>query len=197
MGTESPSPSRRTLLGGLLSAGVFGGAVASAAIATRAAKAAPLPAESPQLLALGAEIEPRLRAYRAAAERLSAACEMAARLWPPTPEEIVPTQRDYSRHDHRPFVLERDFEGNVVDHPQFDFDLEGGSAKIRGRLYTSKGVKEFLAETKLGPRTKWGRQLRSINDAAEKYEAECAEAIERSGIQDANAVTRNSAYDLQ
>jgi hypothetical protein len=39
------------------------------------------------------------------------------------------------------------------------------------------------------PRTKWGRQLKSIIPAAEKYEAALEAAIRISGIEDAKNAT--------
>lgn len=65
------------------------------------------PAEDPELLALGAEIGPRLDAYRAAAAALVEARTVAEKLWPAVPEEIVVTTK-----------RRRGFFGGCFEHEQ-------------------------------------------------------------------------------
>jgi len=156
----------------------------------------PLPTETPELLALGAEIEPKLQAYRAAAERLRKARATAESLWPMVPEEIVTTRDDRQLYDGC-HDREMDVDGEDVWPP----DYVGADGKTYGRpprrLFKAEPLKKFVIEHGIGSRTSWGRQLRPIIAASEKYETACAEAIEITGVEDAKDAVRRSAYDLQ
>jgi hypothetical protein len=74
---------------------------------------APSAAESAELLALGAELDIRIEAYRAAAARLAEVRAVAARLWPAVPAELVV---GFDRADRDLYAdcyaRETDFEGN-------------------------------------------------------------------------------------
>jgi|SRR5712664_1618080 len=187
---DGARPSRRGRLGGLLSAGVFGGAVASATIAGRPAAAEPLISESPKLIALGEEIAPRLEKYRAAVQRRLVA---RATPWPTVPSEIVLTTRKGRDLYDGCYAPETDIEGKeVCPEPKNDRH----SLPPR-RLLKAGPLKEFVIKYNVRPRTKWGRELKKIIAVAEKYEEACETAIRASGINDAGRAVRNSAYDLQ
>jgi hypothetical protein len=186
-------PSRRGLLGGLLSAGMFGGAAASLAMAGLPAAAQPLISENPDLLALGNKIEPRLQAYRAAVQRRFIA---RATPFPAVPEEIfVSNRRERELYDGC-YVDETNIEGATV-WPAYR-GADGQSYRLQpGRLLKAGRLKEFVAQNDIRPRTKWGRELKKKIAAAEQYEAAYEAAIRTSGILDALEAVRAASYDLQ
>lgn len=144
-------------------------------------------AEDPELLALGAELEVRLAAYRAAAERLAQACATAAELWPVVPDDIMVTSADDLSRFQDCTYEEVDHNGDEVWPPSFWRD---GKEYCRGpKLILAAGLLgEYLDEVRADPEAfqDWVEPdlVRRI-EAADRYEAACFEALEASGISEA------------
>jgi hypothetical protein len=104
------------------------------------------------------------------------------------PEEIVTTWEERQLYDgcHEP---EKHVDGSEV----YTIEYVGDDGKIYGRpprrLFKAELLKAFMVKHGIRPRTKWGRQLKSIIPAAEKYEAALEAAIRISGIEDAKNAT--------
>lgn len=161
----------------------------------------PAPSESPELLALGAEVETKLSSYRAAAAQLAEARATAAALWPVAPTEIVVDRRDRYARDLFADCYERetDFEGEQVWPDPFTKDGKEFQMPPRD-LLRSDALAQFLAEVRAEP-DDWdddglADDLAGRVRAAEAYEAACAHAIETSDIEEAKWKARRGASEL-
>ena len=67
------------------------------------------------------------------------------------------------------------------------------------RIFDSKSTKAAIERGNLycNRRTKFGKQLAKLIETAERYEAERAAAIERSGLDDAKARHWEAAYEIE
>jgi hypothetical protein len=156
--------------------------------------------ESPELLALGAEVDVKLDAYRAAAARLAEARAIAVALWPIPPESIlVPHIEDRNRFEGC-WERAEDFEGKMIYR-----DIVGTD----GKLYRNavplfvlqaedlEGLLELVREypddwSELGT----AEEMVDRIEAAKLYEAACAHAIEASEIVEVKELARGCASDL-
>jgi len=188
---QKPELSRRTLFGALAG----GAALAMPGIAATAAAAAV--AETAELLDLEVKLDLLVNAYRAAADRLRVAREVAEGLWPEVPAEILTTLDDRRSYPSRCYARETDMDGSEVWPPTY----VGEDGKTYGlpprQLFRAKPLKGLMVEHEIRPRTKWGRQLKAIIAVAEKYEAACAHAIEVSGIDEAKGTICEAARSLE
>jgi hypothetical protein len=207
--SDRPAPaslSRRAMVATLAAAFAPAPIVALPKIAQAAAASVALPAvlappasspagESAELLALGAEVDTKLEAYRAAGERLTEARAIAKALWPDVPEILVTTRDDRQLYEGC-YSREKDAEGADV----WPGEYRGADGKIYGRLprqlFVAEALKTFLSEFGYGPRTKTGRRFKPVIAAAEKYEAACDHAITSSGIEAAKAEAERRASDI-
>jgi len=200
--------SRRSVVGTMLAAlapaagtavalpKVIGTAVAIAA-PSAAAVITPSAVEAPELLALGAEVETALSAYREAAAKLVEARSTAAALWPSVPDDLIVSRADRDLWADR-YGSEVDFEGNEVLPEASAIDGKHFQLPPRNVLQASP-LKEFLADVEADPDDYgdgFAADLVSLVRAAELYETACARAIEASGIEDTKRAARLGAQRL-
>jgi hypothetical protein len=144
--------------------------------------------EGSELLALGAEVDAKLEAYRAAADALAAARATAKELWPPVPVElIVPFERVASDFYVGCYERETDFEGNEVWPEPYRQDGEWFGLPP-SQVLQSHSLEDFLADVRSDPDCYEDRVTAALEtriDAAKRYEAARAGAIETSGIVEA------------
>jgi hypothetical protein len=160
---------------------------------------APSATESAELLALGAELDIRIEAYRAAAARLAEARAVAARLWPAVPAELVV---GFDRADRDLYAdcyaRETDFEGREV-WPE-PYLLNGKSVEYPPRqILQAESLRQFLTDVREDPDSfePWlAGHLAECLDAAERFEAARAHAIEICGIAEAKEAAQDRAQDL-
>jgi hypothetical protein len=148
--------------------------------------------EDVNLLALGEEIDPLLNAYRAAAERKRQARVMAEALCPPLPDELVVKPKDRLRWAG---CAEReiDVEGKDVWPPNYT----GADGKTYARLPREILKGNLIKEIYASRRTKRGKEAWKLIEISEKYEAERAAALDRSGVLEAANELCNSAVDIE
>lgn len=187
--------SRRTMMTALAAAA----SSLPALLPEKAAASLPQTTENPELLALGAEVEANLSAYRATAARLSEARAIAAGLWPSMPPELV-VSRNHADLDFWAdcYAPEVDFEGNKVGPEPYAVDGETFGLPPR-HILQADALREFLADVQADPDfgDDIASDIASRLHAAERYEAACANAIEVSGIEQASRDTRRSASHLR
>jgi hypothetical protein len=185
--------SRRGFLGRAATFLAASAAGSTAIVATRSAPAADLPQEDPAIIALGERIDPLLAAYRNAAEdRLKARANAEANC-PAVPEELVceGAPCGYS-------VNECDVEGKEILHDVFTVDGTK-RARLPRQILNSEETKAAIARGNLhcDRRTTFGKKLVRLIETAEKYEAERAVAIERSGLDDAMGRQFEAANEIE
>jgi hypothetical protein len=185
--------SRRSFLGRAATFIAAGAAGSTAIVATRPPPAADLPQEDPAIIALGERIEPLLLEYRiAAADRAKARASAEANC-PAVPEELVckGPPCGYS-------VNEVDVEGKEILHDVFAVDGKK-YARLPREILNSEETKAAIARGNLhcDRRTTFGKNLVRLVETAEKYEAERAAAIERSGLDDAIRCQFEAAYEIE
>jgi hypothetical protein len=169
-----------------------GAAVNTAAIvATRPAPAATLPQEDPAIIAMGERIEPMLAAYRNAAEDRLKARANAEASCPAIPEELVCSAASWAGCTDS----ERDVEGKEIVPPA----VIGEFPPRPRRILHSESTKAAIARGNLicDRRTRFGKEIVRLVDSAEKYEADRAGAIERSGLDDAIERQYLAAIEVQ
>jgi len=187
------SLSRRFLLGAIASIPV----AASPAAAALPTEASPPAAGEPSLLALGEQIDPLLNAYRAAVERKREARALADALCPPLPDELVRSPKG----ELASWCAERevDVEGNGVWPPNY-VGADGKTyARIPRGILKADLIKKAIAsgEVNASRRSKRGKEIWRLIGVSEKYEAERAASIERSGVLEAANELHNSAVDIE
>lgn len=180
-------------------------ATAATVLGPAAPTVVPLPtapvAESPELLALGADLEVKLAGYHAAAERLAAARATAARLWPEPPAAIVFVAGN--RHacpskDRYPgcFEEEADFEGREWPN----IGAGGGQGSRLPRFIAVSGALALLQDdVRAEPEAfddGFEQELVARIAEAEQYEEACWNAVEVSGIEEAKANAEACVEDL-
>jgi hypothetical protein len=156
-------------------------------------------AESAELLALGAELDTKLEAYRAAAADLKEARAAAAELWPVVPVELVVIEQVDRDRFSDCFEEATDCEGRRVYRPVVGSDGRTYDDAISLYLLRSEPLKAFLADVRDEPDfwEDWVRDdLVERVDAAERYEAACTHAIEASDIGNAKQAAQDRAQDL-
>jgi hypothetical protein len=156
-------------------------------------------AESPELLALGAELDVKIDAYRAAAVRLTEARAVAAQLWPAVPAELVVgfdrADRDFYSGCHEE---ETDFEGKEVWPEPYQEDGKWFSYPPR-KILRSEALALFLADVRGAPDCyeDWVLvRLVERTDAATRFEVACDDARRTSGIEQAKQDAERAADDL-
>jgi hypothetical protein len=177
-----PLTDRRSFLRRAVTALAAGAAVnATAIVATRPAAAGALVQEDPAIVALGERIEPLLVAYRNAAEDRVKARAKAEASCPAVPEEIVCNGPFWAGCTNS----ECDVEGGEILPPAVVG--EDKYARRPRQILHSESTNAAIARGNLhcDRRTTFGKKLVRLIDTAEKYEAERATAIERSGLDDA------------
>jgi hypothetical protein len=166
----------------------------AAAIAAPAA-ASPLPvpvAESPELLALGAEVDAAIKAYRTAADRLAEARSTAASLWPAVPDElVVQGKAGYSRF-RGCYVREVDAEGREVWPPTVIKNGERFGHFPRNVL-RAEAIRDLLEDVQFQPDK---GDLTNRLRLAEQREADSAHATEVSGVMEAKEAVEVAADAL-
>jgi hypothetical protein len=190
--------SRRALMAGARVFAVAASLPPAIAAASMLPHSGPALSEDANLLALGEQIDPLLDAYRAAAERKRQARVMAEALCPPLPDELVVKRNEHVRWAG---CAERevDVEGKDVWPP----DYTGADGKTYARLPREilKGnlIKEAVARGNIyaSRRAKRGKEVWKLIEISEKYEAERAAAIERSGVLEAAHELCQSAVDIE
>jgi hypothetical protein len=156
---------------------------AGGAMAVPMAPAIAAPTESPELLALGAELEAKLVAYRAAAARLAEARATAASLWPEAPAGIV--VNGSMRRGRYPDCYEEeiDFEGARWPNIAAGF---GRGATLPRFIAVSGALMALLDEVRADPES-WEdgfeQELVERIGEADRYEDACFAAIEGSDIE--------------
>jgi hypothetical protein len=155
--------------------------------------------ESPELVALGTEVETALSAYRAAAAELVEARSTAAALWPSVPDDLIVGRarddRDFWADCYSPEV---DFEGNEVLPEASTVGDKHFQLPPRNVLQAGQ-LKEFLFDVQADPDgydDELGADLINWLAAAERYETACAQAIATSGVDDAKHDTKGRALRL-
>jgi hypothetical protein len=138
----------------------------------------PTSTESPELLALGEQLQSRLATYREAAARKVAARANYERIKPALPDElIVPEGSD---HLGDLSVVE----WNHIDHR---------ASEPHRRIYDWRRVQIHIIGRDVPKTTKRGRQLRRLARLAKKHEAGMEAAIQQSGFHEAEDGARNAA----
>ena len=187
-----PLTDRRSFLRRAVTALAAGTTVNAAAIvATRPVAAAAIVQEDPAIIALGERIEPLLVAYRsAAADRLKARAAAEA-YCPAVPEELVCNEVHWAGCTDS----ERDVEGKEIVPPA----VIGEYQPRPRRILHSESTKAAIARGNLicDRRTRFGKQIVTLIDTAEKYEAERAAAIDQSGLPDAMQRHWEAAYEIE
>ena len=147
------------------------------------------PTESPELLALGAELEIRLEAYRVAASRLAEARVVAASLWPePSAGILVTASNHHIRNEpgryHGCYAEETDPEGN--QWPEIAYGAGRGSPLPRYVALWS-ALSSLLDRVRAEP-AEWAdgfaQELVERVKEAERYEYGCNDALEASEIEE-------------
>jgi len=192
---NTPLTDRRSFLGRAATFLAAGAAVTTAIVATHPAPAAALVQEDPAIVGLGERIELLLVAYRnAAKDRLKARASAEANC-PAAPDEIVCTgvflrgcteaERDVEGREIRTLLVDGEDGKKYAQLPREILDSESTKAAIAGgNLYCNR-------------RTKFGKKIVKMIEAAEKYEAEREAAIEQSGLPDAKASQLEVAYEIE
>ncbi|MET4117844.1 hypothetical protein ABIB85_004472 [Bradyrhizobium sp. JR1.5] len=162
-------------------AAVLAGASVAAAIPLTAALAAP--EEHPALLDAGRRLDGLVDAFTAAQPKLAAAKDLARSLVPDVPEEIV-------CHSH--FWGGCAYEVRDVDDTPLSsgvvVDADGKARPARPTMIIhSTGLRKLIKDGQIrcDGRTGFGKQVKRIIAAAERYDGDRAAAIERSGLRDA------------
>lgn len=154
-------------------------------------------AESPELLALGAELELKLEAYRAAAERLAQARATAAALWPEPAASIVAVGSERAGRYPGCYEEETDFEGRQWP----DVGPGGGKGAPVPRFIALSGALGLLLDDVRGDVAAWpagfDRELVDRIAEAERYEDACCDAVDVSGIEQAKQLAETRADDLR
>jgi hypothetical protein len=196
MSTLARSPiSRRSIIATMMAALLP--ATGAVALPVNAA-ALPSNTETPELIALGAELEAKLETHRAATARLANARSVAAELWPAAPDELIVVTREDRDFYESCYERETDCEGEEIwpETYQVDGQLFGHFPR---KILQSGSLSQFLAEIRAEPEhyEVWLQDLliEQIN-AAKSYEAACAHAIQTSGIERAKLDAERAAQDL-
>lgn len=154
-------------------------------------------AESPELLALGAELEEKLDAYRAAAARLDEARAAAAALWPEPSAGIVAVASERAGRYQGCYEEEIDVEGNQWPA----IGAGGGKGATLPRFIAVSGALTMLLDDVRGNTGAWPegfeRDLVDRIAEAEKYEDACSDAAEISDIEQAKQFAEARADDLR
>jgi hypothetical protein len=201
---QAPAPtfSRRSIVAAMMAA-LAPAADAAVALPTVTKRTTPAAssmaaAETPELLALGAELDGKIEAYRLSAARLAKARAVATELWPAVPADLVVVGR--ADRDFYACCYEReiDFEGEEVWPEPYQVDGKWFGHFPR-KILQSGSLRQVLSEVHTEP---WdfeagveGRLIQQI-DAAEAYEEACYHAIETSGIEQAKRDAERCADDL-
>lgn len=144
-------------------------------------------AENPQLLALGAEVGPKLDAYRAAAAALVEARAKALDLWPMVPEEIVLKTNRQRGFFGGCFDLERDLDGKVVWPEQVMVEGTLRLARRPTEVLQAEPLRALLPELQADPDElddELEADLIALLDIVDGYEAACERA--RAVLAEAN-----------
>lgn len=154
-------------------------------------------AESPELLALGAELEVKLQAYRTAAQGLAQARATAAALWPEPAAGILTVGSERAGRFAGCYEEEIDVEGN-----QWPAIGAGrGKGATLPRFIAVSGALAMLLDNVRANTGAWpagfDRDLVDRIAEAEKYEDACSDAAEISGIEQAKQLTEIRADDLR
>lgn len=189
--------SRRALMAGARVFAVAASLPPTIAAASVLPHSGPALSEDANLLALGEEIDPLLNAYRAAAERKRQARVMAEALCPPLPDELVRGPKD----EWASWCVERevDVEGQNIWPPDY-LGADGKTYARRPReILKADLIKKAIAESEIyaSRRSKRGKEIWRLIGISEKYEAERAAAIERSGVLEAADHLYFSAVEIE
>lgn len=189
--------SRRALMAGARVFAVAASLPPAIAAASVLPHSGPALSEDANLLALGEEIDPLLNAYRAAAERKRQARVMAETLCPPLPDELVRSPKG----EWASWCAERevDVEGKGIWPPGY-LGADGKTyARMTREILKADLIKKAIANGDIyaSRRSKRGKEIWRLIGISEKYEAERAAAIERSGLLEAAHELRNSAVDIE
>lgn len=171
---------------------------AAAVLAPQVPEAMPVAiAESPELLALGAELKEKLDAYRAAAGRLAEARATAAALWPEPAAGIVAVGSERTGRFAGCYEEEIDVEGNQWPA----IGAGGGKGAPLPRFIAVSGALGLLLDDVHADPGAWPdafqRDLVDRIAEAEKYEDACSDAAEISGIELAKQLAETRADDLR
>lgn len=163
---------------------------AAAAVAPAVALSAPATVtESPELLALGEQIELRLQALREARARLAEAEAMAQRLAPAVPAALIHDRAKGDRYFGQFTYTERDV-----------FDREygyGGGHQLPRKLYCSRLMRSEIIIHDIGPDTAQGRKLRRLIRIARRYERDMEQARTRSAYQECDTAAFQCGSELE
>ncbi|WP_319798823.1 hypothetical protein [Nitrobacter sp.] len=174
------------------------GATVALPTAIKTSAALPPATEIPELLALSAELDGRLEAYRLSAARLAKARAVATELWPAVPAELVVTGRADRDFYECCYEREIDVEGNEVWPEPYQVDGKWFGHFPR-EILQSGSLRQVLSELHAEPEGfEAGVEVRLIQqiDAAEAYEEARYHAIETSGIEEAKQDAERCAGDL-
>lgn len=153
---------------------------AAAVLTPEPAAAVPVPpaAENSELLALGAEVGPKLDAYRAAAAGLVEARATALDLWPAVPADIVLTTSRQRGFFGGCYDLERDLDGEVAWPDQVM--VEGTLRLVRSptQILQAEPLRALLEDLRADPENdpELDADLAALLDIADGYEAACGRA---------------------
>lgn len=154
-------------------------------------------AESPKLLALGAELEEKLDDYRAAAARLADARATAAALWPEPAAGIVAVASERAGRYQGCYEEEIDVEGNQWPA----IGAGGGKGATLPRFIAVSGALTMLLDDVRANTGAWPvgfeRDLVDRIAEAEKYECACSDAAEISDIEQVKQLAEARADDLR
>jgi hypothetical protein len=190
--------SRRALMAGARVFAVAASLPPAIAAASVLPHSGPALSEDANLLALGEQIAPLLNAYRAAAERKREARATAEALCSPVPDELVHQCKDFEYWGGC-IEDEVDVEGKKIWPPNY-LGADGKTYARRARgILKANLMKDAIAGGNLNGdrRSRQGREMRRLIEISEKYEAERAAAIERSGVLEAANELCNSAVDIE
>lgn len=141
-------------------------APAAVAVPAIAAQSPPTFPETPELLALGDQLQARLATYREAAARKVAAREEFERIKPEVHPELI-VQGDIDR---------------MSDMSATEWDpMRGSAAEPYRRIYDRRRIQIHIIARDVSKTTKRGRQLRRLARLAKAYEAGMEAAIRQSG----------------
>lgn len=185
---QENSMPRRSFLGRAVAALAAGATANLTAIAATRPPAAAI-AEHPALIDAGQRIDAAQAEHRTAAALWAEARELAEKLCPPIPDELVckgPLYRGCTEY-------ETDVEGKNV-WPR----REDGCRPPRN-IFNSVRAEDAIKRGNLtaSKRTKFGRKIHGMIKIAKQYEAERAAAIERSGLPDQAHRMNSAAFELQ
>lgn len=154
-------------------------------------------AESPELLALGAELEAKLQAYRAAAARLADARATAAALWPEPAAGIIAVGSERAGRFAGCYEEEIDVEGN--EWPEIH--AGDGKGSTLPRFIAVSGALTMLLDDVRANTGAWPVEFeQDLVDRiaeAEKYEDGCSDAAEISDIEQVKQIAEARADDLR